>query len=398
MKILVLGSRIPWPLHDGGAIATYQLLKGLSEQGAEVVYFSFNTRKHFVSKEQIKLHFPFCRVVDVPLNANPTPVGAMWALITGRNYNISRFEDYNAMEALAALLQHESFDWVQLEGLYDAAFLPVIKKLGLPVSLRQHHDEFQIWERLAASSSGWLKRVYFKLLAAQLKRYEIGVLKAVDAIIPITDTDEQLFASLAPGKPMFLLPVGQEINTAPRKEFSRNSFFHLGSMEWMPNVEGVKWLIDQVWPLVKSRVPSAELHLAGKGLSTSDSRFLSKGVVLHGEIENATDFMQTRGVMLVPVFAAGGIRVKILEAFNAGVPVISTSVGIQGIPATHDKELLIANTSAEFADAMVRIQTESDLMVKLSINAQTLIDAKFNTQRLISGLFDFYKDIRSQTS
>ena len=102
--------------------------------------------------------------------------------------------------------------------------------------------------------------------------------------------------------------------------------------------------------------------------------------------------------MLVPVFAAGGIRVKILEAFNAGVPVISTSVGIQGIPATHDKELLIANTSAEFADAMVRIQTESDLMVKLSINAQTLIDAKFNTQRLISGLFDFYKDIRSQTS
>lgn len=391
MKILVLGSRIPWPLHDGGAIATYQLLKGLSEQGAEVVYFSFNTRKHFVSKEQINEHFSFCRVVDVPLDANPTAMGAFLALLSGRNYNISRFEDNSAKQALAALLQREKFDCVQIEGLYAAPFLSVIKVAGLPVSLRQHNVEFQIWERLSAGSSNWLKRLYFKFLAAQLKHYEIRVLNEVDAIIPITAADEQLFLSLAPGKPMYLLPVGQEISSTSSKDYNKNSFFHIGSMEWIPNLEGVKWLTDQVWPMVKSRMPSAELHLAGKGLSKSDSRFLSKGVVLHGEIDSATNFMQTHGVMLVPVFAAGGIRVKILEAFNAGVPVISTSVGIQGIPAIHEKEILIADTAGQFADAMIRMHSDFELSEKLVKNAHTLIDEQYNTRHLISGLLAFYK-------
>jgi glycosyltransferase involved in cell wall biosynthesis len=397
VKILVLGSRIPWPLHDGGAIATYQLLKGLSEDGAEVVYFSFNTRKHFISKEQIKTHFSFCRVVDVPLDANPSVLGAIWALLTGRNYNISRFEDKAAKQALATLLQHEKFDWVQIEGLYAAPFLSEIIKAGLPVSLRQHNAEFQIWERLSASSPVWLKRWYFKLLAAQLKRYEIRVLSEVDAIIPITAADEELFASLSPDKPMYLLPVGQEITATPGSGFIQNSFFHLGSMEWMPNVEGVKWLTEQVWPLVKSKFPDAELHLAGKGLSTTDSRFNGIGIVLHGEIENATDFMQTSGTMLVPVFAAGGIRVKILEAFNARVPVISTAVGIQGIPASHEKELLIANSASEFADAMIRMQTDVELREKLVKNAHALIDEHYNTKRLISGLLDFYVSFQLTT-
>jgi hypothetical protein len=128
MKLLVVGSRIPWPLKDGGAIATYQMLKELAAQGTDIVYFSFNTRKHHVTSAEIEEHFNFCRVIDVPLDANPTMLGAMKALLSGKNYNISRFESEKANQALKELLRQEKFDWVQLEGLYASPFLATIRE------------------------------------------------------------------------------------------------------------------------------------------------------------------------------------------------------------------------------------------------------------------------------
>jgi len=392
MKILVLGSRIPWPLHDGGAIATYQVLKGLSNQGAEVVYFSFNTRKHFVSKELIEKHFPFCRVIDFPLDANPNAFGAFKALLQGENYNISRFHNDAAKVSLKELLLREKFDVVHLEGLYVSPFIDVVKIAGLPVSLRQHNAEFQIWERLSKNSRNPLKKIYFRLLASQLKRHETEVLNRVDAIVPITHADLQLFSLMAPGKSMYLLPVGQDEKTVSRTEFSEKAFFHLGSMEWIPNVEAVKWLVDEVWPLVRAKMPDAALHLAGKGLHKNDTRFTASGITVHGEIDDAADYMQNHGVMLVPVFAAGGIRVKILEAFNAGVPVISTGVGIQGIPAKHQSELLVADSSQDFAAAMLELQSNNELRERCISNAHELVKKHFQTHTLISGLVTFYED------
>jgi glycosyltransferase involved in cell wall biosynthesis len=393
MKILVLGSRIPWPLRDGGAIATYQLLQGLAEQGAEVVYFSFNTRKHFVTDDLIREHFSFCRVMGVPLDANPTILGALKALFRGENYNIARFDNTAAKNKLKHLLSHEKFDLVQLEGLYASPFLDVVMEKDIPVSLRQHNAEFQIWERLAVKNRNPIKRLYFGLLAAQLKRYEISILNKVDAIIPITAADWDLFAVLAPGKEMVLLPVGLNNLLHSKPDFQSNTFFHLGSMEWIPNVDAVMWLIKEVWPQVKTEIPAAELHLAGKGLKADDPRFAGNGVVVHGEVENAQGFMQSHGVMLVPVFAAGGIRVKTLEAFNAGVPVISTATGIQGIEATHEKELLIANTPKEFGNAMIRMQNEPLLRETIVENARALIAKNYKTEQLISGLLRFYEDL-----
>jgi glycosyltransferase involved in cell wall biosynthesis len=396
MKILVVGSRIPWPLKDGGAIATYQMLKGLSAQGADIVYFSFNTRKHHVAPAQIAEHFNFCRVIDVPLDANPTLWGALKAILQGKNYNISRFESEKANEVLKDLLRSEKFDWVQLEGLYASPFLETIREAGLPVSLRQHNAEFQIWKRLASGNSNGLKKLYFNLLASQLERYEKRMLNAVDAIIPIAPSDKIIFEKIAPGKPMYLLPVGQERVTQNAGSFNKNSFFHLGSMEWMPNIEAVKWLVEKVWPGVRSKLPLAELHLAGKGLQKNDPDFMGEGIHVHGEISDAHAFIQSHGIMVVPVFAGGGIRVKILEAFNLGAPVISTDIGIQGIDAHSEEELLLANTPKEFAGAMVRLQTDAGLREKLIRNAGLLIENRYEIQTIMSGLLKFYQDMRNK--
>jgi glycosyltransferase involved in cell wall biosynthesis len=168
-------------------------------------------------------------------------------------------------------------------------------------------------------------------------------------------------------------------------------------MEWIPNVEAVKWLVHEVWPLVRSALPEAKLHLAGKGLQKQDNRFSGPGITVDGEIDNAQHFMQSHGVMLVPVFAAGGIRVKILEAFNLGVPVVSTDIGVQGIHAANEKELLLANTAREFATAMIRMQQEPARRESMVANSRSLIDREYQVDKLISGLLDFYSQILDST-
>ena len=392
MKMLIIGSRIPWPLHDGGAIATYQMLQGLAELGVEITYFTFNTRKHFVSPQDIQTHFPFCRVIACPLNANPNPVGALLALLQGKNYNISRFSEPVAKLQLRALLQKEQFDWVQLEGLYASPFLDVIKPFGIRISLRQHNAEFQIWERLSAQSANPVKRWYYSLLARQLKRYEQQVLKQVDALIPITANDEALFRSMGATVPAFVAPVGLQIGPSPATLPVSHDCFHLGSMEWMPNVEAVKWLINEVWPKVLQKIPNAKLHLAGKGMLANDSRFSGAGIVVHGEVQDAQQFMKSHGIMLVPVFSAGGIRVKILEGFNAGIPVISTSVGAAGIPVENQKHLILADTSVEFASAICALTADKQRKNELVQHAYSFVKEQFSAIKIIRELLVFYHD------
>ena len=153
MKILVLGSRIPWPLRDGGAIATYNMLKAMSALGIDVTYFSYNTQKHFVSQKEIDTHISFCKVICQPLNTNTNPLDAFLNLFSNESYNISRFKNADAYGNLELLLKNEAFDLIHFEGLYSTPFLSIVRNLvAVPIVLRQHNVEYQIWERLAVES------------------------------------------------------------------------------------------------------------------------------------------------------------------------------------------------------------------------------------------------------
>ena len=128
MKVLVLGSRIPYPLRDGGAKASYQLLQILHSLNYEVTFFSFNTKKHFAKDELIKDKFSFCRVITHELDGTVKPLKALWNLLIGRSYNLSRFSSPEAQNKLRGLLENESFDVVHFESLFTIPFLETVSK------------------------------------------------------------------------------------------------------------------------------------------------------------------------------------------------------------------------------------------------------------------------------
>jgi glycosyltransferase involved in cell wall biosynthesis len=429
MKILVLGNRVPWPLHDGGAIATYGMLRSLAENGAEVDFFSFNTKKHFAENAIIEKYFGFCKVHLVSLDASIKPLKALWNLLFGGSYHMERYDNLDAAVELYDLIQSSNYDCVMAEGLYSMPIaLRVMKQLSVKADglgsneihensnesvqkksikwvYRSHNLEYQIWERLAISEQQPLKRWYFALQSKRLKRYEIDAWCQMDAIVPIVETDSTVIqATVSEIQKNNQLNSGYSVLNQPQIHVYQPgiaiespfafvhrpiSIFHIGSMEWQANEQGVMWFLKKVWPLVLSAQPNVKFHLAGKGLSKTDPRFFQTGIVNHGEVDDAEVFMQSHGIMIVPIQAGSGIRIKSLEAMALGVPVVSTSIGAQGLTVESGTQMIIADDPEGFADGIIQLLLNPAASQEMTQQARVYVEQHHNLKRNTAELIAF---------
>lgn len=429
MKLLVVGNRMPWPLHDGGAIATYGMLRSLVENGAEVDFFAFNTKKHFVGNAIIEKYFGFCKVHLVSLDAGVKPLNALWNLLFGGSYHMERYDSIEGADQLCNLIQSGNYDCVMIEGLYSMPItLRVMKQLSVkadglgsneihvnrnetiqkkPIKwvYRSHNVEYQIWERLAMYISQPLKCWYLGIQAKRLKRYEINAWGLVDAIVPIVETDSIVIRNAVSGiqknhqkrsgdsivsKPQIhVYQPGIAIESPFAFVHRPLSIFHIGSMEWQANEQGVMWFLKKVWPLVLSVEPNVKFHLAGKGLSKTDPRFFQTGIVNHGEVDNAEVFMQKYGIMMVPIQAGSGIRIKSLEAMALGVPVVSTSIGAQGLSVDKGTQMIIADDPDDFANGIVQLLLNPAASQAMTQQARAYVEEHHNLKRNTSELLLF---------
>lgn len=444
MKILVVGNRVPWPLHDGGSIATYGMLRSLAENGAEVVFFSCNTKKHFADNAIIEKYFGFCKVHLVSLDAGVKPLNALWNVFFGGSYHLERYDDLEAAVELYDLIYSGNYDCVMAEGLYSMPItLRVMKQLSVkadgsisneihvdsnesvqkkPIKwvYRSHNLEYEIWERLAISTPKPLKRWYLALQSKRLMHYEIDAWCRMDAIVPIVETDSIVIRDSVSNNPKQIRLVdsgaeniGHELSYHPadvqpqihvyqpgiaiERPFAfvhrPLTIFHIGSMEWQANEQGVMWFLKKVWPLVLSAQPNAKFHLAGKGLSKQDPRFFQSGIVNHGEVSNAEDFMHQHGVMIVPIQAGSGIRIKTLEAMALGVPIVSTSIGAQGLRVMDDVEIKIADEPKEFAIAICALLSSPVKSQEMTSHARKYVELHHNLKRNTAELLAFFQSL-----
>ena len=434
MKILVVGNRVPWPLHDGGAIATYGMLRSLAENGAEVDFFSFNTKKHFAENAIIEKYFGFCKVHLVSLDAGVKPLNALWNLLFGGSYHLERYDDLEAAVELYDLIQSSNYDCVMVEGLYSMPItLRVMKQMSVrpnngvmdvdPINsnetiqkepikwvYRSHNLEYQIWERLAISTPQPLKKWYLALQSKRLKRAEIDAWCRMDAIVPIVETDSLVIrTALTEIQQINQIDSGDSDSRQPKIHVYQPgiaierpfafihqpmSLFHIGSMEWQANEQGVMWFLNKVWPLVLSAQPNAKFHLAGTGLSKRDPRFFQSGIVNHGEVSNAEDFMHQHGVMIVPIQAGSGIRIKTLEAMALGVPIVSTSIGAQGLTVMDDVEIKIADEPKEFAAAICTLLSSPAKSQEMTTQARKYVEMHHNLKRNTAELLGFLGQLK----
>lgn len=396
MKILLIANKVPYPPKDGGAIATLNLAHGLSAAGNEVTVLAMNTLKHHIDLEEIPLSLRqtarFC-LVAVP--APISPAGALVNLLFSRQpYNAVRFISKVFKKELIRLLQETDFDVVQLEGLYLCPYIPLIRSHSRAlISYRAHNIEHEIWARTASQARG-LKRWYVGNLAARIRRFEQYWINRYDLLVPITRRDAGQLGLMGNSRPVQVTPAGidTEALTPDKTNLEFPSVFHIGSLEWGPNQEGLVWFLKNCWPRLSQKYPGLRFYVAGRNAPAWLIRKMElPGVVFLGEVDDAQRFMNARAIMVVPLFSGSGMRVKIIEGMALEKTIVSTPIGAEGLEVHHGRQLLIASREEEFLAAVEELVENRILFDEIGKEAGRFVRENFDNLALADSLTAFYQ-------
>ncbi len=397
MKILQLTNKIPYPPKDGGAIATLNLSKGLADLGHEVTILTMNTHKHYfdINKipksitDQISFH-------DVILNTEIKIKDGVYNLLFSKMpYNAERFISERYRIKLIELLKSKKFDIVQLEGLYLTPYIKDIRKHSNSlISFRAHNIEHEIWERIALQKKSILKRRYCKLISKRIKRLKKRIINEYDVLIPITQRDADKFNELGNKKPLHVVPFGiDSVKFIPKPETTTfPSLFHIGTLDWIPNQEGVLWFLKNVWPEILKLHPNLTFNIAGRNAPKwMETQFKNyENVNYLGEIDDAIKFINENAIMIVPLFSGSGMRVKIIEGMALGKAIITTPIGIEGIPATNNVNVIIQNNTIDFIEKIDNLIKNKQLFDDISKNAIKFVKENFDNRKISKDLAYFY--------
>ena len=383
MKVLQLCKKVPYPLKDGESVAVTYLSRALHHLGAQIDLLTMNTSKHFVDIAEVRHHMSqYSRIEEVYLDNGVKPLHAFFNLFTSDSYNIARFDISDFAEKLRELLVSEYYDVVQLESLYLAPYIPTIRQhSNAKVVLRAHNVEHEIWKRLAKNADQVLKKWYLDHCARKLKKYEIDQLQQVDLLLPISTRDTRKFKRLGYSKDLQCLPIGLDMDQYPFELLSSNeklSLSFIGSLDWMPNVEGLNWFLTQIWPNVLSVFPNLELHVAGRNCPDWLRQIEMPNIHIHGEVESSQEFLLAHPITIVPLLSGSGMRVKILEAMALGRVVISTELGLEGIKVRDKKNALIANKVDDFIRKITFCYNHKKHLQNISLNARKFVAKQFD--------------------
>ncbi len=399
MNILILCSRVPYPLHDGGNLAVNNLLQGFLKQGVDVSMLAMNTSKHWVANDDLPAYYTqFKKYKTVKVDNRIKPISALISFSKGTSYNLQRFITKDFDVALQQMLSEQDFDIVLLEGLFVTPYLNTIRKHSkAKICYRQHNVEFQIWERLAQNSSNFLKRIYFNQLAAALRQYELKHLNSYDSIAAISPIDAAIYKELGCSIPIVDIPFSltkEELNARPTQFKAPLKMYHIGAMDWQPNVEAMLWFLRHVWPQVIKAVPGAELYLAGRNMPEQFQNGMWSQVFVLGEVADAGIFESDKHILIVPLQSGGGLRIKILKAMANGKAIVSTAVGLQGIEAARDKhDVLLANDADAFSKACIHLLMQPAQAQELGNNANHLIQTHYNQDIVINKLLQHFQSL-----
>ena len=375
------------------------VITGLLEAGHTVKVMAFNSNKYHVDADSIPEDYrQKTRIEFIDINLKLKLKEAFKNLFSDESYHVKRFISEEFKERLIQVLKNEQFDVVQLEMIYMTPYIETIREHSkATIVLRAHNVEHKIWERMAKKTVFFAKRWYINHLVRTLRKYEMGILDKVDGIAAITLTDAAYFRRVT-ATPVIDLPFGVDIDKfQPVFEVGDTpSFYHIGSMNWMPNEEGIKWFLKNVWDDVTKRIPEATLYLAGRNMPRWLRRTKKKNVVIVGEVPDAHAFVNEHNVAIVPLFSGSGMRIKIIESMALGKTVITTLVGAEGIQYSEFEDIIIADNEPKMVENICRLYQHPEEAEAIGLNARRLIEEVYDNKKIIKRLEIFYNELKSK--
>jgi polysaccharide biosynthesis protein PslH len=379
MKVLVLSHKPPYPIVDGGCLAMCRFvidLQGIN-QIEKIDYLTFSTHKHcFIPAAYEKLNSSKVSFQGIPIDTKIKLLPALASLLTQKSYHTKRFFHSHVAEILLTKLTSNNYDAVVFESLYAAIYTPIIRSVFKgKICYRSHNLEFRIWSDLAQNEKNPVKAWYIKQLAKTLKIEELNTWNQVDLILPISKNDADFMKQFTQTKVQYL-PSSMPDNTREvNKTIQRVCF--LGSFDWEPNLEAVKWFIDNILPFITLEFPQIEFHIAGRKSTEIPTEYRKSSVVLHGFVEDPLQFIAENGIFVAGLQSGSGIKMKILEAMSIGAPCVLTTKAAEGL--TIEPIIPVHNNTESFITDIRELLNKEDLRSVRGELGKQFIQANFSS-------------------
>ncbi len=400
MRILFLTQIIPYPPDAGPRVKTWHVLRYLVGRGHEVTLASFvrpDELPHIAVLEQLGL-----TVHAVPIHRSRVADVGYWlrSHVTGRPFLIERDDLKGMRQLVSQLLSDIDFDVIHADQLTMTQFA-----LGMgerPFTIFDAHNAvWTIWERMRENAPWFLKPVY-KIEENRIQRYEGMLVEQFDHTMAVIKPDRDSLLrgvtnsqTAAAAQRISVIPIAVDTTALQptRRRPASTNIMTLGSLHYPPNADGIRWFLNEVFPLVQEQAPDVTLTIIGKNPPTDfvqAAAQLPDTVKVTGYVTDLTPYMEAAALMVVPVRAGGGMRVRLLEAFARAMPAVTTTVGLEGIEAVHGREVLVADDAVSFAAATVRLLGDKSLQRHLAENGRSLAETHYDWQAVLGQMDAVY--------
>lgn len=377
LKIAFVSPVFLFPADAGGKIRTGNILRGLKESGQ----FDITLLSPATPQQQREWQGELDRLCERFIGWAPSAPRPRWKrapdLLATLPINVVNDRTPAAMAAVEKTLAAEPFDVVVFDFVHAAVLCPDDLR-GATVCFT-HNVEAEIFERHAKTAASAPLRWLWASQAAKMRRFEREALARFTRVVAVSERDAKMFEKNDGLKTARAIPTGVDLDffswQAPAD--GRPTVVFTGSMDWEANVDGIRFYIDEVWPLVRARVPNAQLRVVGKNPPPSLVQRNLPGISFTGFVDDVRDHARDAQAFVIPLRVGGGTRIKAFEAMAMGLPVVSTSIGIEGLDVDDGTHFLRADGAQALADATLKLIADGDLRLKLSRAARTLVEDRF---------------------
>jgi glycosyltransferase involved in cell wall biosynthesis len=312
------------------------------------------------------------------------------SLLSSRSYERVVHDRESLQSALDQMVERHRFDVIQVEASFMAHYTFPAETV---VVLDEHNVEYEIQRRTAAVARGLPRKLHNYVDYLKLKREEERVWRRVDACAVTSERDEMTVRRAYPAARTAVVPnaVDTEFFSPGTREAERSTIVFFGTISYYPNTDALLYFMRDIYPTLKRSHPSVRLLIVGQSPPASIQRWAGPDVLVTGGVDDVRPYIERARVVIAPLRIGGGTRLKILEAMGMGKPVVSTTLGAEGLAVSHERDILIADRAQDYAAQVARVLDDDDLAASLGSAARSLVETRYDWKHSAQKLEALYR-------
>lgn len=376
MNILFISAILPYPLYSGGQVRIYNLLKRLSRTHA-IHLFSFIRDE---DENKWKKELDFCKSVTTVYRGRARQAKYLIKAVCGRYpWLLATYDNTQMRKAVELKLSQQPFGLIHIEPGY---VWPSVPNTKIPLVVSEHNIEYEVYDSYVNHFSIPFLRPALRGDVRKIQLWEKRIWQKAASVIAVSESDKKYISSEVASDKVFVVPNGVDLVRfpfSPKKSVNEKSltFFFVGNFAWIQNRDSIEYLLTTLWPSISKKYPGAHVKIVGKNFPDSLRHMMNDHIALLDHVDDIAVELRRADIMLAPIRVGGGTKYKILEAMGSGLPVITTTKGIEGLALANGKNIIVADTINETISA-IDILMDSRHRMSIVSSARELIEKSYS--------------------